>query len=238
LLEQHIRWLQCQKDSLEAHSTKRRKTSICADCQQIQLLENKYGHTSNQCYNNLVIKQLSAVLSDGQSGCPGCKYFAKVLDIPLRAALKRYGNQALNYSIMVKQVAAWKLVLYVREISFRQLLEICPISVASIDALSFPANFSQAATGKAMTTDHRSMDASFLARVPRAVSTKILSEETRNVISGWMTECSEHDSCCPPVDQELPTRVLDITDTEKPILIESKCTKGTYVILSHCWGDG
>jgi len=60
-------------------------------------------------------------------------------------------------------------------------------------------------------------------------------------ISSWLTECySNHKDCDAPINQILPTRVLDLGgrhDTRGIRLLTTEGRKGQWVALSHSWGD-
>ncbi|KAK0629355.1 heterokaryon incompatibility protein-domain-containing protein, partial [Bombardia bombarda] len=59
----------------------------------------------------------------------------------------------------------------------------------------------------------------------------------------WRDECLANHSLCglgspDPELAPLPTRLLDVTNPEKPVLKEIPSgTTGTYVALSYCWGQ-
>jgi hypothetical protein len=74
--------------------------------------------------------------------------------------------------------------------------------------------------------------------MPRAISPRLLSEETHQLVSLWLDKCSGHEVGSPIVDQTLPTVVIDVKVLQCPRLVETRGAKGQYVILSHCWGNG
>jgi hypothetical protein len=56
----------------------------------------------------------------------------------------------------------------------------------------------------------------------------------------WLQSCIEHHSQrCPPVHQELPTRVIDVGSSAHSVrLYETEAgERGKYAALSYCWGS-
>jgi Heterokaryon incompatibility protein (HET) len=60
----------------------------------------------------------------------------------------------------------------------------------------------------------------------------------------WLRDCNENHSdhgSSSAIDNELPTRVLDVGDAQNPnrlLLYQTKGRRGKYIALSYCWGDG
>ncbi|KAH6644450.1 heterokaryon incompatibility protein-domain-containing protein [Boeremia exigua] len=54
----------------------------------------------------------------------------------------------------------------------------------------------------------------------------------------WLSDCSSHHRICPPAElQSLPTRVVDVGDSENSLRLHiSNGALGRYVALSHSWG--
>ena len=56
----------------------------------------------------------------------------------------------------------------------------------------------------------------------------------------WIDTCTdEHVDCVPHDEHVLPTRVVDVGDSETPpsLFLTHRRTKGRWTTLSHCWGD-
>jgi hypothetical protein len=54
----------------------------------------------------------------------------------------------------------------------------------------------------------------------------------------WLQSCIEHHSQrCPPVQQELPTRVIDVGSSAHSIRLYETEERGQYAALSYCWGS-
>ncbi|KAE8442731.1 hypothetical protein EG329_002922 [Mollisiaceae sp. DMI_Dod_QoI] len=75
----------------------------------------------------------------------------------------------------------------------------------------------------------------------RPVAAKASSEACFQLAKQWRERCfSKHvDSCPPPREVPLPTRVIDVgpsDGSQEPYLKETNGEIGTYVALSHCWG--
>lgn len=64
------------------------------------------------------------------------------------------------------------------------------------------------------------------------------SERTLSLIKHWLDHCrTHHPSCQPSTPVSLPTRLVDVTTTPHPTLVQpAPSTLGTYLALSHCWG--
>lgn len=78
--------------------------------------------------------------------------------------------------------------------------------------------------------------------LPYGVSTSPVETTTMNLVSHWLDECvHRHLECSPCIRAPLPTRVLNIAASEEAFdlrLQVNKGQQGSYVTLSHCWGEG
>ena len=52
----------------------------------------------------------------------------------------------------------------------------------------------------------------------------------------WVARCDSNDANCKVQETALPTRVLDVKDSQKLRLCETGGRLGAYTALSHCWG--
>ena len=56
----------------------------------------------------------------------------------------------------------------------------------------------------------------------------------------WLVECDSHSSC-KPAKQQLPSRIIDVGETDSPTVYlwepVPEGTIGDYVCLSYCWGS-
>ncbi|PVH71364.1 HET-domain-containing protein [Cadophora sp. DSE1049] len=65
-----------------------------------------------------------------------------------------------------------------------------------------------------------------------------LASPSLKVIQERLGDCAtNHNHCYLNDNTELPTRVLDVYDANKPTLVETKDIRGRYMTLSHCWGE-
>ena len=52
----------------------------------------------------------------------------------------------------------------------------------------------------------------------------------------WAARCDSNDDKCKVHETALPTRVLDVSDSQNIRLCETAGRPGVYIALSHCWG--
>ena len=55
-------------------------------------------------------------------------------------------------------------------------------------------------------------------------------------IRHWVARCDNNDAKCKVHETSLPTRVLDVSDSQNIRLCETAERPGVYIALSHCWG--
>ncbi|KAJ9602850.1 hypothetical protein H2200_012630 [Cladophialophora chaetospira] len=58
-------------------------------------------------------------------------------------------------------------------------------------------------------------------------------------VKSWLAQCErDHGEACAPRDSRLPTRVIDVSDSNRLQLLQtSPNSVGKYVALSYCWGE-
>jgi hypothetical protein len=64
------------------------------------------------------------------------------------------------------------------------------------------------------------------------------TEESLARAKTWISRCSrEHESCQRPPEEPLPKRIIEIEEDKLRLLTETGGQFGSYIALSHCWGD-
>ena len=65
-------------------------------------------------------------------------------------------------------------------------------------------------------------------------------DQFQEVLLDWLDGCDKNHPSCQRTERGLPTRVIDVGNDEgdEPFLHISEGKKGSYVALSHCWGEG
>jgi hypothetical protein len=69
-----------------------------------------------------------------------------------------------------------------------------------------------------------------------------ISDELVQMLTGWIDSCqADHSNCLLPDEVNLPSRLLEINDSEEGVLklrlVDALPEhKGRYITLSHCWG--
>ncbi|KAI1742756.1 heterokaryon incompatibility protein-domain-containing protein [Xylaria scruposa] len=59
----------------------------------------------------------------------------------------------------------------------------------------------------------------------------------RELMNEWLHECSTHELCASVEEEmEMPTRVIDVTSRENPLLVITAGKRGKFLALSYCWG--
>ena len=69
-----------------------------------------------------------------------------------------------------------------------------------------------------------------------AVHADPLSKSSIARMKHWVARCDTNDAKCKVEETALPTRVLDVRDSQKISLCEIVGQQGAYIALSHCWG--
>ena len=69
-----------------------------------------------------------------------------------------------------------------------------------------------------------------------AVHADPLSKSSIARMKHWVARCDTNDAKCKVEETALPTRVLDVSDSQKIRLCEIVGQQGAYIALSHCWG--
>jgi hypothetical protein len=65
------------------------------------------------------------------------------------------------------------------------------------------------------------------------------AEERFDLLKQWTQECNERHTLCRVTESKLPTRVIDVgeTDIREPSIKVTNEESGQYIALSHCWGS-
>ena len=151
---------------------------------------------------------------------------------------KEHGEQALGFELSFEQCYQGKLEVRIENTGFRRFFKACEISASCVNNLATTNEFVFRQEGENVDPSQWLSRGGAPACMPRAISPSILTEETRRIVSGWLSKCSEHETCRPPTDQILPTRIINVKDPQCPRLAEKNGAEGHYVALSHCWGGG
>ena len=187
---------------------------------------------------------VASLRASALQGCPTCLFFMEVIQQPLRLQEPEPWGRFEAIESKKRKKAAKRAFDAAR--SHEEKLGPCLISALTVDAIHKdfappngavvgfrygPRNYSTSNAVGVIASDSS----------PESIGTRnLLNHTDTGLCREWLKQCqSEHHSCPPISESDLPTRLLDIGDPSKgvqPRLVDTRGQRGQYLTLSHCWG--
>lgn len=209
---------------------------LCTFCATLQI--GKYEEDGDYYKSDRlhVERPLGDLYESVQKGCLGCQFFSQMLPLRLRWPLRKDLGDAENLKLTLKQDGYGMAQLQMSNTRFVTQLDVCRVTYTCAETFFRTRELVFRDDQDLAESDQWLDNYGSIARVPRGISSSILTKEMRHMVSAWLGNCSGHDVCRAPTPQPLPTRIIDVCDPDQPRLIESKGAKAEYLTLSHCWG--